>query len=80
MVWERGPKRRDWPQAFAVDRKIGVPKGEPHHAAVRSYVVRVHTSEQRLCVVYFLSQGRLLRRRREGRQRGTVLPVAPHLR
>ena len=76
MVGERGSKRRDWAQAFAIDRQIGVPEGEPHHATVGADVMRVYSSEQRFAVCYFVRQARLVRRRRGVRQRGSALPVA----
>ena len=76
MVGERGSKCSDRAQAFAVDRQIGVPEGEPHHATVGADVMRVHASEQRFAVCYFVRQGRLVRRRRGARQRGAALPAA----
>ena len=80
MVGERGSKCSDRAQAFAVDRKVGVAEGEPHDATVGADVMRVYSSEQRFAVCYFVRQGRLVRRQRGVRQRGSALPVALHRR
>ncbi len=74
---EHRPRNSDWPQAFAVDRQIRVPEGEPHHAPVGPHMIRVNPSEQRFAVVDYVRQAWLSRRQRRARRRSFGTHAAP---